>query len=77
MLQRHACDLLVVDRDEIEGGVRAWIVGIASGFSVTFLGLIPIFSISNRCVNGKQSAEKWAEQSAEYSVGPTHVPFSA
>ena len=73
MLQRHAYDLLVADGDEIEGGVRAWIVGTASGFSGTFFGLIPICSISNRCLNGKQSAEKWAEQSAEYSAGPTHA----
>ena len=42
----------------MEGGVRAWIVGIESGFIVTFLGLIPICSISNCCLNGKQSAEK-------------------
>ena len=53
MLQIHVCDLLVTDGDEMEGGVRAWIVGIESGFIVTFLGLIPICSISNCCLNGK------------------------
>jgi hypothetical protein len=49
---------------------RAWIVGNASSFNLTFLGFLPICSISNRCLNGKLSMEKWNEHKAEKSVGP-------
>lgn len=48
-------------------------VGIASRLSETFLGLMPMCSISKRCLNGKQSMAKWSEHNTENSVGPDHA----